>query len=94
MSEPHEVAGPPVADIREEGLRIVRAAAERELPVRMLGGVAVWVRCPSARRPELARSTAIVDLHHPGRSAGGRRFLEAWATCRTSCSTPCTGPSG
>jgi hypothetical protein len=69
MTEPDAAAVRPLADVREEGLRIVRAAGERGLPVRLLGGVAVWARCPSTRRPELAREYGDVDLVTPGRSA-------------------------
>jgi hypothetical protein len=77
MTEPDDVAAGPLADVREEGLRIVRAAGGRGLPVRLLGGVAVWARCPSTRRPELAREYGDVDLVTPSRSAREvGRFLE------------------
>jgi hypothetical protein len=52
----------PVADPVAEGRRIVEAAAEREVPLRALGGVAVAMLCPSSRRPPLARSYADIDL--------------------------------
>lgn len=52
----------PVADPVAEGRRIVEAAAEREVPLRALGGVAVAMSCPSARRAPLARSYADIDL--------------------------------
>jgi hypothetical protein len=52
----------PLSDAREEGLRIVAAAAERSLPVRLLGGVAVWARCPSAADPPLLRRYGDVDI--------------------------------
>ena len=46
--------------------------------MRLLGGVAVWARCPSARRPELAREYGDVDIVTPGRSAREvGRFLES-----------------
>jgi Uncharacterised nucleotidyltransferase len=69
MTERDDAGARPLADVREEGLRIVRAAGERALPVRLLGGVAVWARCPSTRRPELAREYGDVDLVTPARSA-------------------------
>jgi hypothetical protein len=55
MMEPH-------ADPVAEGRRVVEAAAERELPLRALGGVAVGILCPSSRRPPLAREYADIDL--------------------------------
>jgi hypothetical protein len=55
MMEPHT---DPVA----EGRRVVEAAAERELPLRALGGVAVGILCPSSRRPPLVREYADIDL--------------------------------
>ncbi|HEX5593943.1 MAG TPA: nucleotidyltransferase family protein [Solirubrobacterales bacterium] len=52
----------PVTDPVAEGRRIVVAAAERGVPLRALGGVAVAMLCPSSRRPPLARSYADIDL--------------------------------
>jgi hypothetical protein len=52
----------PLADPVAEGRRIVEAAAERGVPVRALGGVAVAMLCPSSERPPLARSYADIDL--------------------------------
>jgi len=49
-------------DVRDEGRRLAAAAAADSLPLRMMGGVAVHVRCPSAARPELARSYGDVDF--------------------------------
>jgi hypothetical protein len=52
----------PLSDVRQEGLRLVHAAAERGLPVRLIGGVAVWARCPSAKLPQLQRDYGDVDI--------------------------------
>jgi len=57
---PDQVA--PLSDVRQEGLRLVHAAAERGIPVRLIGGVAVWARCPSARIPQLQRDYGDVDI--------------------------------
>jgi hypothetical protein len=54
------------ADPVAEGLRIVETAAERGVPLRALGGVAVAMLCPSSRRPPLARSYADIDLATTG----------------------------
>lgn len=52
----------PLADPVAEGTRIVEAAAEAGVPLRLLGGVAVAVRCPSALQPPLRRPYADIDL--------------------------------
>lgn len=52
----------PLADPIAEGRRLVEAAAEQQVPLRALGGVAVAMTCPSSRRPPLARSYADIDL--------------------------------
>jgi len=52
----------PLSDVRQEGLRLVHAAAERGLPVRLIGGVAIWARCPSAKLPQLERDYGDVDI--------------------------------
>jgi hypothetical protein len=46
----------------EVGVRLATHAREIGLPLKLFGGVAVWVRCPSARRPPLAREYADVDF--------------------------------
>ena len=55
-----EASRPP--DLREEGRRLVAAAGEREVPLRLMGGVAVALRCPSAAQPPLAREYKDIDL--------------------------------
>ena len=52
----------PLEDPVAEGRRIVEAATERDLPLRVLGGVAVSILCPSARKPPLARRYGDIDL--------------------------------
>lgn len=52
----------PLADPVAEGTRIAEAAAERDLPLRLLGGVAVALLCPSSRRPPLQRQYGDVDF--------------------------------
>lgn len=54
--------GAPHADPVKEGSRVVGAAAERAIPLRLLGGVAVAVRCPSAALPPLRREYGDIDL--------------------------------
>jgi len=52
----------PLSDVRQEGLRLVNAAADRGIPVRLIGGVAIWARCPSAMIPQLQRDYGDVDI--------------------------------
>jgi hypothetical protein len=54
-----------------EGNRIAEAAAERGLSLRLLGGVAVAVLCPSARRPPLERSYGDIDFAITGAAKEG-----------------------
>lgn len=58
-----------LADPVAEGTRIAEAAAERGVPLRLIGGVAIAIRCPSSRRPPLQRPYADIDLATKG-SAG------------------------
>lgn len=51
-----------LADPVAEGRRVVETAAEREVPLRALGGVAVAMLCPSSLQPPLSRSYADIDL--------------------------------
>jgi hypothetical protein len=52
----------PLADPIAEGVRIAEAAADRDLLLRILGGVAVAILCPSAREQPLQREYKDVDL--------------------------------
>lgn len=58
----------PLADPVAEGTRIAEAAAERGLSLRLLGGVAVAILCPSARQPPLRREYKDIDLATDGAS--------------------------
>lgn len=52
----------PLTDPVAEGARIAEAAAERGLPLRLMGGVAVALLCPSSRRPPLQRRYGDIDF--------------------------------
>lgn len=47
------------------------AASEREVPLRLTGGVAVAIRCPSAAQPPLRRAYADIDLVTVGAGRDG-----------------------
>ncbi len=64
--------------VAEEGVRLALAARDAGLRLRLLGGVAVWHQCPSARTSPLARRYGDADFMGPGRE--GKRitgFMEA-----------------
>ncbi len=46
----------------DEGRRLLRASAEKRVDVRLIGGVAVALRCPSAAFEPLARTYKDIDL--------------------------------
>jgi hypothetical protein len=52
----------PLPDPVAEGKRIVGAAAERGLSLRLLGGVAIAILCPSSRQPPLERPYGDIDF--------------------------------
>jgi hypothetical protein len=65
-------------DVATEGRRLAVRARGQDLPLRLLGGVAVWCLCPSARVPPLARTYGDADFL--GRGGDRKRitaFMEA-----------------
>ncbi len=70
MDEAVKEPGPTLAEPSDEGLRLVGAAAAHGIVLRLVGGVGIWARCPSARRPPLARRYNDIDLvTHSGSTA-------------------------
>lgn len=53
---------PRALDLGVEARRIVAAGESAELPMRLLGGIAVRLRCPSAQHRALRRSYGDIDL--------------------------------
>jgi hypothetical protein len=49
-------------DICAEGTRLARGLREANLPARLVGGVAVWLRSPSVREDPLKRNYGDLDL--------------------------------
>jgi hypothetical protein len=59
------------------GRAVVAAAAARSIPVRLLGGVAIWIRASPAARAALGRSYPDIDLAaHKKQSRDLRAVLE------------------
>lgn len=52
----------PLQSLEDEAERIIRAAEAKGVTLRLLGGVAVITRCPSATRAPLARRRVDIDL--------------------------------
>jgi hypothetical protein len=68
----------PLADPVREGTRIAVSAGAGEVPLRLLGGVAVAVLCPSSRQPPLQRGYADIDLATEGSAKEGvTKLLES-----------------
>lgn len=76
MTEPPGTPSP--HDVPGTGRQLAADADAAGLPLRLVGGVAVWVRCPSARAAPLARPYGDIDLVGRGRDRRAiADFLEA-----------------
>jgi hypothetical protein len=51
-----------LADIRDEAARLAGVAVDAGLPARLIGGLAIWLRCPSARTGPFARPYNDMDF--------------------------------
>jgi len=68
----------PAADIRAEAARLSAAVVDAGVAGRLMGGLAIWLRCPSAREPAYARSYDDLDFAVTTRSVAGiKAVLEA-----------------
>jgi hypothetical protein len=76
-AEGEEIAAA-VADPRAEARRILGLAANAGVTLRVLGGVAVSLCCPTAQCPDLAR--AYRDIDFAVRSGEGRAVVDLFAT--------------
>src|SRR5260370_41270128 len=71
------VPGGPESAVVAAGRAIVAAAAARSIPVRLVGGVAIWLRGSATARAALGRSYPDVDLvAHKRQSRALRSVLE------------------
>ncbi len=62
------------ANLLEQGRVAVEAAASKGIPLRLLGGLGILARCPSAKNPPLARRYG--DLDFMGLSRDSRGLIE------------------
>ena len=75
MTDDHSAAG---ADIRDESVRLTAAAGRAAVPLKLFGGMAVWLTCPSVRQGPFARPYADMDFAVTAwASKRARTFLEA-----------------
>src|ERR1700730_10146730 len=51
-----------LSDIRDEAARLATEAVAAGMPGRLIGGLAIWMRCPSARTDPFARSYNDMDF--------------------------------
>lgn len=61
------MTGVPHSDVVSEAGRIAEAARERQLGLRLAGGVGIAMRCPSSEAAPLKRAYADIDLAGSGR---------------------------
>jgi len=67
---------PPLGDPIEEAKRVIGEAEQRKITLRLFGGVSFYLRCPSARHPDLKRSYVDIDfMGHAKQSVGIRRLF-------------------
>ncbi len=65
--EPND-ASPIAADVRVEAERLVAAARAANVPLRLMGGLAIWLVSPSVRREPYGRPYADLDFAAPRRA--------------------------
>ena len=68
----------PLAGVEDEAKRLLQASSDKKVVLKLLGGVAVAMRCPSASRDGLRRSYADMDFvgHEKQSKAIGDFFIE------------------
>jgi hypothetical protein len=49
-------------DVEDEARRVLQAASDREIDLKLIGGVAIAMRCPSAKRDGLKRTYVDLDV--------------------------------
>ena len=72
---PAQAPGAISGDITEEAAALGAAVLDRQIAARLLGGLAVWLRCPSVRTGRFARSYQDMDFAVSKADAGKLRAL-------------------
>src|SRR5229473_6381924 len=68
----------PITDITEEAVRIIEAARAEGVPLRLLGGLAIYFQCPSAKSDQrLSRPYKDMDFATLGKWSAKTRALFA-----------------
>ena len=68
----------PIAEITEEAVRVLNAANTENIPLRLLGGLAIYLQAPSAKAHEqLKRSYKDLDFVTLSRHTGKVKTLFA-----------------
>jgi hypothetical protein len=52
----------PLKDVSAEAERVAETLRENDWPLRLIGGAAIYLRCPSSRHPSLRRTYADLDF--------------------------------
>ncbi len=65
----------PQADSKDEAIRILECAETKGVVLRLLGGIAFYLRCPSARNEMLSRDYGDIDLMGHERQSAEIRVL-------------------
>jgi len=72
---PHNT--PILPEIRTEAERLSRLAVAEGIPMRLMGGLAIWLRSQSVRRPPFVREYADIDFAASSKARGPlKAFLE------------------
>lgn len=68
----------PLAGLQDEARRLLQASSDKEVVLKLLGGVAIAMRCPSASRDRLRRNYVDMDFvgHEKQSRAIGDFFIE------------------
>ena len=82
------------SSLPEIGRRLVEAAADQGLTIRLMGGVAIWLHATEEAREALGRNYPDLDLvAHEPQSRAVRSFLEEQGYEGRSALTPCMEPN-
>ena len=75
----------PLENIHDEAKRVLDEASQREITLKLFGGMAIFIRCSSAKRPPLQRSYVDIDVmgHSKQSNIIKKMFLDLGYSPRT-----------